>query len=256
VWDFLGVKGTMSMKSTFAKTVGAAAVALFAVTSAASAEDRAFSWSVNVGGTSDYIFRGVSQTDSDPAFFAGVDASYGILYAGIWGSGVEDTFTNSSSEVDFYAGIKPVLGPVTFDFGVIYYWYPGDDFDVADYTEFKAGLSGSPITNLTLGGYVFYTPEGTFNTGEITTYEGQAAYTLPAVGIFTPTISGVYGFVDPDDNTLTAEYTYWSAGVSLAVEKFTFDFRYWDTDEDIFNVVTGELLSDERFVFTAKVVLP
>ena len=155
--------------------------------------------------------------------------------------------------MDFYGGIKPVLGPVTFDLGVIYYWYPGDHSGDADYVELKGGASVSPVTNLSLGGYVYWTDEGTFNTGEIVTYEGNAAYTLPSVGIFTPTVGGVLGYVDfQDDDTLS--YTYWNAGLALAVEKFTFDFRYWDTDID--TIVAGDNLSDERFVFTAKVVLP
>lgn len=244
----------MSKSVSFAKTLGAASIALTALAGAAAAEERAFAWSVNAAGTSDYIFRGVSQTDEKPAFQAGLDASYGIFYAGVWGSNTDDGFTNSSAEIDFYAGIKPVLGPVTFDLGVIYYFYPGDHDDVADYVEFKGGASVSPIANLTLGGYVFYTDEGTFNTGEIVTYEGQAAYTLPAVGIFTPTIGGVFGYVDADDETLTASYAYWNAGLALAVEKFTFDFRYWDTDSDGEDFY-GDL-ADERFVFTAKVALP
>lgn len=236
------------------KTVGAAAVALLALSGAASAEDRQFGWSVNVGGTSDYIFRGVSQTDGDPAFQAGVDFTYGILYAGIWGSNTDDAFTNSSAEIDFYAGVKPVLGPVTFDFGILYYYYPGDDFDVADYVEGKAGASISPVKNLSLAANLYYTDEGTFNTGKIFTYEGNAAYTLPSVGIFTPTVSGLLGHSEYDDFSALS-YTYWNAGISLAVEKFTFDFRYWDTDIDIISV-SGENLSDERFVFTAKLALP
>jgi len=67
------------MKSSITKTAGAAAVALLALSGAASAEDRQFGWSVNVGGTSDYIFRGVSQTDGDPAFQAGREEIRGDL---------------------------------------------------------------------------------------------------------------------------------------------------------------------------------
>ena len=53
---------------------------------AAPAEERKFTWSFNIDGTSDYIFRGISQTDNDPAIQGGLDASYGILYAGWWAS--------------------------------------------------------------------------------------------------------------------------------------------------------------------------
>jgi uncharacterized protein (TIGR02001 family) len=74
----------MSMKTSFAKTVGAAGIALLTLTGVASAEERTFEWSVNAAGTSDYVFRGISQSDEKPAASAGLDVSWGILYAGLW----------------------------------------------------------------------------------------------------------------------------------------------------------------------------
>lgn len=241
----------MSKFATVTKTIGAAGLALAALSGAAAAEE--FSWSVNAAGTSDYIFRGISQSDEKPAASAGLDVAYGIVYAGIWASTVDSEFVGGSpAEVDVYAGIKPVLGPATFDFGVLYYGYPGDEVaggNEQDYYELKAGVSGTLIPNLSTGFNFYWSDDGALESGEYYVYEGNAGYTLPAVGIFTPTIGGVLGYQDhQDDDTL--DYTYWNAGLALAVEKFTFDFRYWDTDiED-----TG--IADERFVFTAKVTLP
>ena len=261
------------MKSSITKTAGAAAVALLALSGAASAEDRQFGWSVNVGGTSDYIFRGVSQTDGDPAFQAGVDFSYGILYAGIWGSNTDDAFTNSSAEIDFYAGIKPVLGPVTFDFGVIYYSYPGANPDSVllpdlNYVELKAGYSWSALhPSLVTGTTVFWSPDYVLETGSVWTIETMAAWTLPKVHIFTPVINGVLGWQkgDANDNYFVningtdEEYYYWNAGLNVAVENISFDFRYWDTniggDAGGF-ICAADFLCDERFVFSAKVAVP
>jgi hypothetical protein len=87
--------------------------------------------------------------------------------------------------------------------------------------------------------------------------EGTVAYALPKIGVFAPTISGTVGnqqtddvsFLDEDGNVTVDDYWYWNAGVSLAVEKFTFDLRYWDTDTD-------NRLSDERFVAGFKITLP
>ena len=143
----------MSMTTSFTKTAGAASVALLTVAAPAFASDmtppppeREFSWSVNAAITSDYVFRGVSQSDNDPAVQAGFDATWGILYAGLWGTSVDDDFVGGSdAEIDFYAGIKPTLGPATFDFGVLYYWYPGSTSAGAgdpDVIELKAGVSG------------------------------------------------------------------------------------------------------------------
>lgn len=239
-----------SMKSL--KTAVAAAAALFAVAGTAAAEDREFAWSVTLGGTSDYIFRGISLRTEDPAFQPSINMSYGILYAGIWGSNIAGDY--GPWETDFYAGVKPVLGPVTFDFGVVYYSYFGSNDDL-DYYELKAGASMSPVTNLTLGTTFWYTPDQS-NYVETKTIEGTAAYVLPAVGIFTPTVSGLIGYSEDDGSDFFlgateawSSYTYWNAGLALAVEKFTFDFRYWDTSID-------DDFTDERFVFTASVTLP
>lgn len=48
------------------------------------------SLSVNAGAATDYVFRGVSQTDEDPQVFGGVDATVGSIgYAGAWVSNVD-----------------------------------------------------------------------------------------------------------------------------------------------------------------------
>lgn len=234
-------------------------------------EGRKFSYAITIGATSDYVFRGISQRDEDPAFQAAVDVSYGILYAGIWGSNI-DFVPAGSTEIDFYGGIKPTWGPVTFDFGALYYWYPNADdgggVPEVDYVELKAGYSiASPwIKNLVSGTTLYWTPDNTGETGDVFTIESVAAYTFPTVGIFTPTLSGTYGGVYGDrDQGFTSggtgtddEYTYWNVGLALAVEKFTFDFRYWDSDIDVTTggACVSQGLCDERFVFSAKVVLP
>lgn len=239
-------------KTKLIATAVAAGLGLMAVAGPAAAEDREFSWSATIGGTSDYIFRGISLNTEDPAFQPSIDMSYGIFYAGVWGSNVAEPY--GPAEVDFYAGIKPVLGPVTFDFGTIVYWYPDSDADL-DYIEFKAGAGVTPVENLALGVVFYWTPDQGSNYQETWTVEGSAGYTFPAVHIFTPTINGGVGFSESDGiDFFTANagdnYTYWHAGLALAVEKFVFDFRYWDTDID------DNGLTDERFVFSAKVTLP
>ena len=67
-----------------------------------------------------------------------------------------------------------------------------------------------------------------------------------------------------DDYDLTSngfsDYWYYNAGLALAVEKLTFDFRYWGTSTPL--TLCPDTLTcindycDSRFVFSAKVVLP
>lgn len=230
----------------------------------AAAAGRTLSWSFNVGANTDYIFRGLSLSNEDPTVFGGIDASYGIFYIGAWGTSLEngqpelggDLF--GPTEIDLYAGIKPVWGPVTFDFGVIYYAYPSDEQDL-DYTELKAGVSITPVTNLSLGTTLYYAPDQS-NSPEVFTVENSAGYTFAAIGPVTPTLSGIYGFADATD---LDTYTYWNVGLALAWEKFTFDVRYWDTDgvgdQGFFDtdLVAGRTdASDSRVVGTIKVVFP
>lgn len=261
----MGGYQSMSIAS-ITKTVGAASVALFSLSTLALASDmtpppegRTLSWSVNAALTSDYVFRGISQSDEDPAVQAGFDASYGILYAGIWSSSVDDDFVGGSdAEIDLYAGIKPVWGPATFDFGVLYYWYPGSTEagpGTPDVVELKAGVSGEIIPKLTAAQTFYWSPEAAYDTGEYWVSETTLAYALPKVFIFDPSISGTYGYVDNLDFD-ESDYSYWNAGLTLGYDKFSFDFRYWDTDAEIIHAVSGNVLSDERFVFTAKVLLP
>lgn len=238
-------------------TVGLAAAATLATASGAVAEEREFAWSITVGGTSDYVFRGISLTEENPAFQASVDFSYGIAYLGFWGSNIDgDGF--EPWELDIYGGIKPVWGDTTFDFGVIGYLYPDADPGL-HYYEFKAGASRELVKNLTAGVILYYTPDQD-NYNETWTVEGSLAYTLPQMHIFTPTVSGGVGYSeDRDEGGIFLgedDYVYWNVGLALGVEKFTLDFRYWDTNISDVPGVLGEDLADERFVFTMKATLP
>jgi uncharacterized protein (TIGR02001 family) len=261
---------------------GVAAVAFLALTGGAFADGyegsikdapaapaRQFTYSFSITGTSDYVFRGISQTDNDPTIQGAINLGYGIFYAGVWGSGLDfESFGNDGQvELDWYGGIKPTWGPLTFDFGIIYYTYPGAGPQDLPYLEYKAGVSGSPITNLALGATVYYSDDSFAETGKVWTVEGTAAYTFHAIGPFTPTISGTLGHVESDDIAYENfngfdSYTYWNAGIALVVDKLTFDFRYWDTDGAENALSTQETFScnrdycGERFVFSATVALP
>ncbi|MCB1483959.1 MAG: TorF family putative porin [Hyphomicrobiaceae bacterium] len=245
----------------FIKLAGVAALASAALAGSANAEDRAFEWSITVGGTSDYVFRGLSLNNEEPAAQGSVDMSYGIFYAGAWASnvGVKGDGAYAPMELDLYTGIKPTLGQFTFDFGLIGYLYPIAD-DPGNYLELKAGVSTEIFKSLTGGVTFYYTPDQN-NYPKTWTVEGTLAYELPQMHIFTPTLSGTLGYSDDPDNAgafsmYTDNYTYWNVGLALAVEKFTFDFRYWDTnlDQTPSDFYTG--LSDSRFVFSVKATLP
>jgi uncharacterized protein (TIGR02001 family) len=232
----------MTESRKVAALCGVASIALLALSGAAQAEE--FSWSATATGTSDYVFRGFSQTDNDPTIQGSLGVGYGMFYAGIWASGV-DFGDDAEIEADYYAGITPTWGGVSFDFGFIYYDYPGYSVD-ADLLELKAGVSGEIAKGLTAGAILYYSPD--YNDAEYAVYEGTLSYGLPKFHMFDPSISGTVGYYDWD-TAGNDDYTYWNAGLALAVDKLSFDFRYWDTDVDT-------SVSDERFVFTTTLSLP
>ena len=82
-----------------------------------------FSGSVQT--TSDYFWRGASQTQGSSAIQGGVDYSNSGFYAGVWGSTV-DFNTETEIEYDFFAGYTVALDDLAIDVGVIQYNYDGD----------------------------------------------------------------------------------------------------------------------------------
>jgi uncharacterized protein (TIGR02001 family) len=245
-------------------------------------EERRCALSANVGITSDYIFRGFSQTAEGPAIQGGFDATCGIFYAGVWASsldfagGVGGTLDvvgsaiggppfDASVEMDLYTGIKPKTGPITWDIGFIYYAYPdaSTPFLNLDWYEFKVGASAEVWKGGTLGVTAFYAPDYQLESGETWTVETGFVQAFSAFWGFTPSISALLGyqtnegtdsyrfsFGNGDD-----EYFYWNAGLILGfLEKWSLDLRYWDTD--ISNAGRfcdlDTFQCDERFVATLK----
>ena len=82
---------------------------------------------VTVGATlmSDYIYRGISYSARQPSVAAYVDAQQGWLYGYTNFNSVKFS-TSPAVEVTVAAGIRPTLGPLEFDIGVAYYYYPGE----------------------------------------------------------------------------------------------------------------------------------
>ena len=226
---------------------------------------RACALSANVALTSEYVFRGISQTDEGPAIQGGFDATCGIFYAGVWASSLDfggDFAGNdvANIEIDLYAGIKPKTGPVTWDIGVIYYAYPNSNYPTdLDMVEIKLGGSAEIWKGGTFGVTGFYSPDYTGELGDVVTVEVGLSQSLPTIGMFTPTFSALVGHQmgDSADYELAFgddNYTYWNVGLTLGfLEKWSLDFRYWDTNLDPVGACGTALFQcDERFVATLK----
>ncbi len=112
--------------------------------------------SFNVGLTSDYRYRGLSQSAKGPAWSAGVDYAHESgLYVGTWISTIQwvrDAGGKGDAEVDVYGGFKGALtDDIGFDVGVLQYYYPANalkdaEMKNANTTEVYGALTYGPFT--------------------------------------------------------------------------------------------------------------
>jgi len=213
------------------------AVSLALSSLAAVAEDSLHGFSANLALSTDYRFRGISQTGKDPSVSGGFDYSYTPygLYAGVWASnldfGVPDP-DPASLEIDFYGGIAgETAAGIGWDVGATYYFYPGSDTGpgVADYDFVEVyGAFTYDFGYFDSGISVAYSPDYFFESGDAVYLSGDVGIPLPA-GF---SLAGHLGYQTIDDNAQfgTPDYLDWSIGVARDINMFTFDLSYIDTD--------------------------
>lgn len=203
----------------------------------------------NVAMATDYTFRGVSQTDENPAIQGGLDATFGDsgFYLGTWASNINFGTGGGNLELDVYGGYKFALGPVAMDVGVIGYYYPGasDDLAELDYYEAFAKPSIALTDQFTLGGAIYWSPEFTGESGDGLYYEVNGAFAASPELSF----SGAVGMQQVDTDGFFAgedEYMTWNVGGTYTAMGLGFDLRYVATDVDDVSIY------DDRVVFTIK----
>jgi uncharacterized protein (TIGR02001 family) len=227
-------KLTMAAVAAFALAAGSASAADIVTKARPIVAPPPPAWDLAFGSAiaSDYIFRGVTQSNHAPAVAAYFEPRYNInkdhqLYLGIGGASISLP-NRAAAEVDFYAGYRPTFGPIAFDFGVWYYWYPkGQCFSSATGTPFgnnnfdcapspgvafqalpnanaiKANLSFVEVygrvnytvnDNISLGAYAYYSPSVLNSGADGIFFGGTAKYTWAAFanGV-QPYISGEVG---------------------------------------------------------------
>jgi uncharacterized protein (TIGR02001 family) len=154
---------------------------------------------------SDYVFRGITQSNHKPSVAAYFEPRYNItkdiqLYVGVSGESI--SFTNrAAAEIDLYGGARWTIGPVVLDGGFWYYYYPGGvcmnnavfcnpaqtpspngNFMKADVSFWEVYFKPTWNVNdsLAIGGNLFYT-DSFMHSGAPGTYiSGTVKYTAPA----------------------------------------------------------------------------
>ncbi|QYU67447.1 TorF family putative porin [Leptolyngbya sp. 15MV] len=132
--------------------------------------------------TTDYVFRGISQTRSRPAIQLTVDVEHESgLYIGVFASNANFAGTNIRQEVDLNFGYRFTVAGVKLDLGATYFGYPGYDkppggFEAAWWEgTLRATYEAEPFKFL---GSVAYSPNFNFESGQAVYVEAGFDLTL------------------------------------------------------------------------------
>ena len=205
-------------------------------------------FTVGAGVTSNYLFRGISQSNNAPSVNANAEVRYTFNdmfagYVGIAGSSIKLTNQqpSPSMELDVMGGVRATLGAFTVDVGGIGYIYPNHTTGLVfptNPTFWEGYVKTSYAVNdtITLGLNGFFTPSF-LDTGADAQYiAGTFAAKLPMDFGFSAELGRQF-FGRPDSvhklnagNTIDLpSYTYWNAGVNYTYKIATLDLRYHDT---------------------------
>lgn len=236
---------------TFLRPLLGLAIALSATPAMAQEEEsKAFTVSGSATLTSDYRFRGISQTDKEFAVQGGLTVSHESgVYAGIWGSSVDEyVAAGSDQEIDLIAGYKRSIGGLTVDLGGIYYYYPGAEKLVADYDSDFLELYGSlsqtfgPATAKLSAAYAPKSSALSLGAGKEDNFYMNLGLSgaIPDTGVSLSAGVGhtfTTSFLSGGDT-----YTDWSLGASYTTGAVTFGLTYVDTDygKDVLVGLTGK----------------
>ena len=167
--------------------------------------------SANVAFSSDYVWRGMTQSDG-PAMQGGFDfEDESGFYAGIWGSNVNFN-DGAGSELDYYAGYGFSLGEVGVDIGYIAFDYPENQTGL-DFEEIYLGLSFGDL-GLTLASGQDGAPDYT-----------EVSYALGPV-------SFAYGEYDDYGDNITVSYSFLCGSYECGVAAYDFSDTGYGADED------------------------
>ena len=210
----------------------------------------------NLGATTDYVFRGISQSRNSPALSGGVDYTHSPtgLYLGTWASTiswVNDSTTtgkgNTPFELDLYGGKRgEIAAGVSYDVGAIYYYYANHK------------LTGFDANTLEVYGQVGYGPvylkvnygvTDVINTGASGSYYVDGGANIPVMeGVTLNLHAGYFSFKDNKD----ANYTDCKVGLTKDFGGLTGAVAVTGTDasKTVWDLGGQGYLGDTKFIAT------
>lgn len=209
-------------------------------------EDGQHSTSASVELGSDYVWRGYSQTDNEPALSGSFDYQHASgFYAGAWASNVDFAINNDQAhiEMDVYAGYAGELSDtgISYDLGVLRYIYPGTDG--GNWNEIYGSLS-----------YSFFSL-GVAHSDDV--YNSNERGTYYSIGFEYPMLAGIkfettFGYYDYDRDVFGRGNPDSAKDMNIGINKdlagFNVSLNYINSDDDAEDIY-GDSVTDGRVVF-------
>ncbi len=212
----------------------------------AAAEEETSNLSWNLAVTSDYVFRGITQSNYDPAVQGGLDYAFGDsgLYVGAWASNIDFNDPDGPDvELDAYVGYSTDMSEDwNLDVHAVRYIYLGerDAYGSLDYNEYFAAVTWSEMLTFTVAyadnyanldfSSLYYNLSGSWDVGN--------DFALNA-GVGRTNFS--------DDN---GSYNDWTVGVSRQFGPMNVALGYFDTNGGYVDAVYGGDKASDRVVLT------
>ncbi len=188
-------------------------------------------------GASDYLFRGISQTRSRPAYQLNAELSHASgFYIGGFGSNVRFLGTDARQEIDLFGGYRFTAAGFNVDVGGIWYTYPGFDRAPGQFglnyaeAQLKVAREVGPVNLL---GQFNYSPNFFGSSGDGYYIEGGADW---KTGVWDVVLGGRVGhqWIQRNVRFGTPDYTWWSVAISreFAIEgigTISASVGYYDT---------------------------
>ncbi|MFT7003421.1 MAG: hypothetical protein ACJAWW_000768 [Sulfurimonas sp.] len=184
--------------------------------------------SANVAMTSNYVWRGMTQTSNSPAVQGGFDLGYEGFYLGTWGSNIDFGDDRASLEADLYLGYANEVEKFSYDVGIIQFMYPNE---TDKYNFAEAYISLGYDFDVVAVGAAYYQGIDT----DVDDWEPGNAWEV-SLSVPLPmdiSLDGTYGNYDDsmtsssDDNTLG---NYYSVSASKSFDKYDFTLAYTGMD--------------------------
>ncbi len=199
--------------------------------------------------TTDYRYRGVSQSDGDPALQGSFSLSHNSgFYGGVFASTLTDNLRPGNLELSAYAGYSREIATATeLDVGVQYYAFPNNEgLSSADYVEPYAALRHT-LGPATAEVGAAYAPEQDALGGNDSLY---VYGDLSAGLIILPvTVNARVGYTSGAARfTGLSDYMDWRIGIERKTGPATFLLEYVDTDAGVANA-DGTIVASLRVGF-------